>query len=240
MVKHMDSIGPDQRAWIEKQKLFFVASAALDPNGTVNTSPKGYDSFRVLGPNQVCYLEISGSGIETQSHVQENGRLTVMFIAFEGAPKTMRLRGRGRVCSLGSPEFLSLYDAHFKGSADLDIDKTSGLRSIIVMDVNMVSISCGFSVPLYEYKGNRPTLMNYWSKRSDDQVTDFWIKENAQSLDGLPGMRHERMGPKYASTPGSNWWNRCTEQQLLSFGAALTASFSAGVAVSFMLLKRYA
>ncbi|KAF9109678.1 hypothetical protein BGX27_007350 [Mortierella sp. AM989] len=239
MGKILNTIGLDQQEWIEKQKIFFVASAPLDSKGTVNTSPKGYDCFRIMNPNQVCYLELTGSGIETQSHVEENGRITIMFLAFESAPKILRLLGRGRVCRVDTPEFQALYNQYFAGS---ELEQVRGLRSIIVLNVEKVGISCGFGVPYYEYKGNRPTLKNYWGKKTGDQVTDFWVKENASSLDGLPGMRHAHMGPKFVHLAGStsalSWLTNWTGLQPLTFGASLAAAFGAGIALTSLSPKR--
>ncbi|KAF9356412.1 hypothetical protein BGX26_005320 [Mortierella sp. AD094] len=237
MGKFFDSIGPDQQEWIEKQKIFFVASAPLDSRGTVNTSPKGYDCFRIINSNQVCYLELTGSGIETQSHVEENGRFTIMFLAFEGAPKILRLLGRGHVCRVDTPEFQTIYGQYFAGS---ELGDAHGIRSIIVLDVEKVGISCGFGVPYYEYKGNRPTLKNYWGKKTEDQITNYWVKENAASLDGLPGMRHARMGSKFArhSTSASSGPASWTGLQSLTFGASLAVAFGAGIALSTLSLKR--
>ncbi|KAI1302300.1 hypothetical protein EDD11_005635 [Mortierella claussenii] len=194
MGQWFDDISPDHADWIKKQKIFFVATAPLDGRGCVNSSPKGHDSLRVLGSNQVCYLELSGSGIETQAHLEENGRITVMFTAFEGGPRIMRLIGTGRVIRLGTPEFNRLLETQYKGSLLYD---ASGKRSIIMIDVRKVGTSCGYSVPFYEYKGERLTLINSFSKRDEAAIKEYWMTANKYSLDGLPGMRHEMLGEEW-------------------------------------------
>ncbi|KAG0006703.1 hypothetical protein BGZ65_004948 [Modicella reniformis] len=194
MGQWFENISQDHAEWIKKQKVFFVATAPLDGRGCVNTSPKGHDCLRVLGPNQVCYLELSGSGIETQSHLEENGRITVMFAAFEGAPRIMRLIGTGRVVRVDSPEFNKLLQEHYQGS---DLYDAQGKRSIILADVRKVGTSCGFAVPYYDYKGPRNTLIHYFNKKSDEEVQGYWAAKNKYSLDGLPGMRHEFLGPEW-------------------------------------------
>ncbi|KAI1311037.1 hypothetical protein EDD11_003579 [Mortierella claussenii] len=242
MGKFLNKIEPDQQKWMEKQKLFFVASAPLDAEGTINSSPKGYDCLRVVNPNQVCYLELTGSGIETQSHIEENGRLTLMFLAFEGAPKILRLFGRGHVCRVDTLDFKTLYNAHFQ---DSELQDTRGIRAIITIQVEKVGISCGFGVPYYEYKGNRPTLKNYWNKRSEEQIMEYWSKENAYSQDGLPGMRHERMRPvvtdiaKSTTSSSTSWRRMWIEQQpALAFGSTLAGAFIVGMGVAAIFLRK--
>ncbi|KAK3846066.1 MAG: hypothetical protein J3R72DRAFT_435213 [Linnemannia gamsii] len=194
MVQFFDNIGDDHAVWIRKQKIFFVGTAPLDGRGTVNNSPKGYDCLRILNPNQACYLEMSGSGIETQSHLEENGRITIMLTAFEGPPRIMRLMGTGRVVRVDSPEFNSLMEKHYEGS---ELANASGKRAIILVDVRKVSTSCGYGVPFYEHKGSRKTLVETWAKRDEERVKEYWKTINKFSLDGLPGMRHELLGPEY-------------------------------------------
>ncbi|KAF9148668.1 hypothetical protein BG015_009574 [Linnemannia schmuckeri] len=194
MVQFFDSISDDHAEWIKKQKIFFVGTAPLDGRGTVNNSPKGYDCLRVLNPNQVCYLEMSGSGIETQSHLEENGRITIMLTAFEGGPRIMRLMGTGRVIRVDTPEFNTLMETQYKGS---ELAHASGKRAIILADVRKVSTSCGYGVPYFDYKGSRKTLIETWAKRDEDTVKKYWKTINNFSLDGLPGMRHELLGPEF-------------------------------------------
>ncbi|KAF8935728.1 hypothetical protein BGZ47_009796 [Haplosporangium gracile] len=258
MGKFYDEMSADQQEWIKKQKIFIVASAPLSATGTVNASPKGYDCFRIIDANKACYLEMTGSGIETQSHVEENGRLTIMFMAFEGAPKILRLFGRGHVCRVDSPEYESLYTAHYKGTSP-DFETIEGKRSIIVISVEKVGISCGFGVPYYEYKENRPTLLNYWGKKTEDKVVEYWAQKNTQSVDGLPGMKHERMSEiacEYQDSPpvmaskrsvkkGSSAMSSplgsmagLRQSQLLAISAIAVAAFGAGVAASSSFLRK--
>ncbi|KAG0305128.1 hypothetical protein BGZ97_001227 [Linnemannia gamsii] len=197
MVQFFDNISDDHAEWIKKQKIFFVGTAPLDGRGTVNNSPKGYDCLRVLNPNQVCYLEMSGSGIETQSHLEENGRITIMLTAFEGGPRIMRLMGSGRVVRVETPEFNTLMKNHYEGS---ELARASGKRAIILADVRKVSTSCGYGVPYFDYKGSRKTLIDTWAKRDEERVKEYWKTINKFSLDGLPGMRHELLGPEFVGT----------------------------------------
>ncbi|OAQ34726.1 hypothetical protein K457DRAFT_28106 [Linnemannia elongata AG-77] len=194
MVQFFDNISDDHAEWIRKQRIFFVGTAPLDGRGTVNNSPKGYDCLRVLNSNQVCYLEMSGSGIETQSHLEENGRITIMLTAFEGGPRIMRLMGTGRVIRVDTPEFNTLMETYYEGS---ELARASGKRAIILADVRKVSTSCGYGVPYFDYKGARNTLIDTWSKRDEDKVKEYWKTINKFSLDGLPGMRHELLGPEF-------------------------------------------
>ncbi|KAF9115727.1 hypothetical protein BGX27_006674 [Mortierella sp. AM989] len=194
MGQWFEEIGEEHADWIKKQKIFFVGTAPLDGRGCVNSSPKGYDCFRVLGPNQVCYLELSGSGIETQSHLEENGRITIMLTAFEGGPRIMRLIGTGRVVRLGSSEFNQIMDDHYEGT---ELYHATGKRAIILMDVRKVGTSCGYAVPYFDYRGPRPTLLNHWAKRDKEAIKEYWLTKNKSSLDGLPGMRHEMLGPEW-------------------------------------------
>src|SRR5262245_35191990 len=138
MGKTYESITPELREFIERQRMFFVASAPLDAHGHVNVSPKGLDSLRVLGEKRIAYLDMTGSGNETSAHVEENGRITVMFCAFEGSPKILRLYGRGRTMLSGANGWPELA-AHF--------EIRPGARQIIIIDIERVQTSCGFGVP---------------------------------------------------------------------------------------------
>jgi len=179
MGKILESIDDSLRGWIEKQKVFFVATAPLSAGGHANCSPKGLDTFRVLGPRRVVYQDLTGSGVETISHLRENGRITIMFCAFEGAPQIVRLQGRGTVFEKGTAGFCEL--------ASL-FDPNVGERSIIEVSVNRISSSCGFAVPLYEFQGNRDTLDKYSEKKGEDGMAEYRRKNNRASIDGLPGL----------------------------------------------------
>lgn len=177
MAKVFPEITERLRSFIEAQHMFFVASAPLTADGHVNLSPKGMDCLRILGPLQVAYLDLTGSGNETSAHLQENGRITLMFCAFEGPPNILRLYGKGRTVVIGTPEWdqlLPLFPSY------------PGMRQIIVVDVERVQTSCGFAVPLYEFKGQRETLKKWAIAKGDDGLVEYWKEKNMTSIDGLP------------------------------------------------------
>jgi hypothetical protein len=168
------------REFIAQQKMFFVASAPLAADGHVNVSPKGLDCLRVLGPKSVAYVDFTGSGIETVAHVRENGRLTIMFCAFDGPPRILRLRGRAEAIEPHDPEWESMYR---------QLPPHDSARSIIVLHIEMVADSCGYGVPLYDYVGER-TQLNAWCERKGSAgLAEYQATKNRYSLDGLPGLR---------------------------------------------------
>jgi hypothetical protein len=146
----------------------------------VNLSPKGHDTFRVLDEQTVAYLDLTGSGVETIAHVQENGRVTVLFCAFEGPPRIVRLHGVGEVVRPGHPDHDELV-ARFPS--------LPGIRSVIRIACERVSTSCGYSVPLYEYRGERDTLVDWAERRGPEGIGRYWDEKNATSIDGLPGLK---------------------------------------------------
>jgi len=164
--------------WIGRQGVFFVASAPLD-GGHVNLSPKGLDSFRVLGPTSVAYLDLTGSGAETIAHLRENGRITVMFAAFEGPPRIVRLYGSGTV--------ILPTDGRFAELGDL-FGERRGVRSIITIDIDRVQDSCGYAVPRMDFVEDRSRLGAWVDHRSDDEIAAYWAEKNATSIDGLPAL----------------------------------------------------
>ncbi len=169
------------RAFIAKQRMFFVATAPLAGDGLVNVSPKGLDgTFAVIDDATVAYLDLTGSGVETIAHLRENGRITVMFSAFEGPPNILRIQGRGEAVETGDADYAGLA-SHFP---DLP-----GVRSIIRVHVQRVADSCGFGVPIYAYQGQRETLTEWAAKKGADGVAAYQQSKNATSLDGLPGLR---------------------------------------------------
>lgn len=172
-------ITPELSEFIARQHLFFVASAPLDPQGHVNLSPKGLDSFRILSPRQVAYLDLAGSGNETSAHLRENGRITFLFCAFDGPPNILRLYGQGRTLLPGQPEWEALAQ-HFP-LADF-----AGARQIIAADITRVQTSCGFGVPLYEYRGDRNQLARWAAKQGRAGILAYCQKHNRTSIDGLP------------------------------------------------------
>lgn len=178
MGRAFEEINEPMQRFIEAQQMFFVATAP-SADGRVNLSPKGYDSFAVLSPNRVAYLDLTGSGVETVAHVRQNGRITFMFCAFEGKPNIVRLYGTGRVVTEVDDEFDSLI-GHFSG-------RPAGLRSIIVADIDRTSNSCGFAVPFMDYVEDRQKLADHWTSRGPDVLPDYWAEKNATSIDGLPG-----------------------------------------------------
>lgn len=178
MGKFFDQIDDTVRTFIEEQHMFFVATAPLTPDGHVNVSPKGLDAFRVLSPNQVAYLDMTGSGNETSAHLLENGRITFMFCAFTGSANIVRLFGTGRTVLPTDPDWPT-YAALFDTSIP-------GLRQIIVADIDTVGSSCGYAVPLYDFKAQRETLTKYWVNKGHDAVAPYHREKNANSLDGLP------------------------------------------------------
>jgi hypothetical protein len=177
MGKFWDNIQPVHQEFIEKQKLFFTASAPLSANGHINLSPKGLDSFRVLSPIQVAYMDIVGSGNETSAHLLENGRITIMFCAFDGPPNILRLYGTGTTVLPDSADWASLA-CHFQVQANT--------RQLIVVNVHKVQTSCGFGVPLYEYTGERDHADKWAAKKGIAGLADYQLEKNLVSLDGLP------------------------------------------------------
>ena len=166
--------------FIESQHLFFVGTAPDSSDGHLNVSPKGLDTFRILGPDLVAYLDLTGSGIETVAHLRENGRITILFCAFEGRPLIVRLHGQGRVVEPGDIEWEGLIAG---------FPEYPGVRSVIVVDVERVSDSCGYAVPLYEYQGERTHLIAYANKKGPEGMEQYKAIKNRASIDGIPGLR---------------------------------------------------
>jgi predicted pyridoxine 5'-phosphate oxidase superfamily flavin-nucleotide-binding protein len=167
------------RRFIEAQKVFFVASAPLDAGGHVNLSPKGLDTFRILGPTTVAYLDFNGSGVETIAHLKENGRIVLMFCAFQGPPNIFRLYGQGRVVEAHEAEFAALTE---------NFTNCENARSIIVVEVTRVTDSCGYGVPLFQYEGEREQLLAWARNRGAEGLKEYRRAKNLRSIDGLPGV----------------------------------------------------
>ena len=171
--------------WLVAQPVFFVSTAPIDAEGLVNCSPKGNrDEFAVLGERTVAYLDQTGSGVETIAHVQENGRIVVMFCAFAGPPRIVRLHGVGRVVFTGTTEFVDLAGV-FERSAWV------GVRSIIVIEVNRIADSCGYGVPLMSFEEHRPTMDQWSARKGPDGIRHYWSEKNTVSIDGLSGILPE-------------------------------------------------
>ena len=149
-------------SFIQAQSVFFVATAPLDAKGHVHLSPKGLDTFRILGPRTVAYLDIFGSGVETIAHLREDGRIVMMFCAFQGAPKILRLHGRGRVFEPHEAEF-AILQSHFP--------VYEGTRAIIVVEVSRISDSCGYGVPLLKHESRTQSIKDHWVTGRSDEVS---------------------------------------------------------------------
>ena len=178
MGKAFTTITDEMQAFVERQHLFFVASAPLE-GGHVNLSPKGLDSFLILNPTQVAYLDLTGSGAETIAHVRENGRLTIMFCAFEGLPNIVRFYGQARIVLRDDPEFDKLYQRFPDHGA---------ARSIVLLDIDRTSTACGYSVPMMHYVKDRPTLTDWAKAKSDQEIRAYWKEKNTTSIDDLPAV----------------------------------------------------
>jgi hypothetical protein len=178
-MKRHPEISPDLAEWIGRQKIFFVGSAPLASDGHVNISPKGGEAFRILGPLEVAYQDYTGSGAETAAHLRENGRIVVMFCAFEGPPKIVRLHGRGRIVRPDDADFAAL-SARFPANP--------GTRAIVHITVDRVSDSCGFSVPYYDFRAPRPTLDDWAEKQGPEKMDAYRAAKNRLSIDGLPAL----------------------------------------------------
>jgi hypothetical protein len=179
MGKVFDAISPDLKKWIEKQKIFFVATAPLSAEGHVNCSPKGLDSFRILDEQTVAYQDLTGSGIETIAHIQENKRIVIMFCAFNGPPKIVRLHGSGEAVTTKHKDFEKLNQL---------FPKRRGVRSYIRIHLNRISDSCGYSVPLYDFVKDRDVLDKWVDAKTDEQLVDYRATKNAESIDSVSGL----------------------------------------------------
>jgi hypothetical protein len=180
MGKRFDEIDDRLQAWIARQRMFFVATAPSGDDGHVNVSPKGpIESLRVLDPHTVAYLDVVGSGAETIAHLRENGRIVVMLCSFEGAPRILRLHGRGEVLPAGAVDF---------GTTP----PPGAERAIIRVEVERIADSCGYGVPVMRYEGTRPQY-EAWAesqvRRGGTEAMDAYMaRHNATSIDGLPAL----------------------------------------------------
>ncbi|KAI2611829.1 hypothetical protein GGR54DRAFT_340220 [Hypoxylon sp. NC1633] len=191
--------------WTLAQKIFWVSTAPLSGKGHVNVSPKGGQAFGIPDTKTFWYLDMTGSGNETISHLLEpgNGRVTILFNAFEGPPRILRFWGKGRVLESGSPEFDDIVERE-------NIEIIPGVRSVIVVDIHQVGTSCGYSVPIYDFKEFRTTLNDFFRRKEDkflagnekESMDRYWALKNAWSIDGLPGMKRGlEAGRVYAIEP---------------------------------------
>ena len=175
MAKQFPAISPPLQGFIEAQRIFFTATAEAE--GHVNLSPKGMDTLRVLGPNRVAWLSVTGSGNETAAHLVRNDRMTVMFCAFEGHPRILRLFGRARAVHRHDEGWDALI-AHF--------EELPGTRNIIDCQVEVVQTSCGMAVPYFDYAGERDDLLRWAEAKGPDGLADYWEEKNTTSIDGKP------------------------------------------------------
>jgi len=170
------------RAFIDAQHMFFVATAPRTDDGLVNVSPKGLaGTLKVLDDKTVAYLDLTGSGIETISHVRENGRVCLMFCAFDGPPNILRIHGKGEVVEPNDDQFAGLAS---------NFPELPGVRSVIVIHIGRVASSCGFGVPEYQYVGQRTRLTEYAEKKGPEGIREYQLEKNLRSLDGLPGLKY--------------------------------------------------
>jgi hypothetical protein len=177
--KTYDGIDDDLAAWLTAQPLWFVATAPLAADGHVNVSPRGHDTFSVLGSHRVAWVDYTGSGIETVAHLRENGRICLMFCSFDQRPKIVRLHGTGTVALPGEPVYDEVVSRH---------PPHPSTRAVVVVDVERVSASCGFGVPVMDLMGERDLLRLGAEKRGPDGLVAYRADKNAVSIDGLPGM----------------------------------------------------
>ena len=182
VAKTFEVIDERMAGWLVAQPVFFVSTAPLAADGSVNCSPKGNrDEFAVLGERRVAFLDQTGSGIETIAHLRDNGRIVVMFCAFAGPPRIVRLHGVGRAVLTDSPDFAEL-------SARFPRGGRVGVRSVIVIEVSRISDSCGYGVPLMSFEGHRPTMDQWSDRKGPEGIREYWAEENVSSIDRLEGL----------------------------------------------------
>ncbi|PQA88937.1 pyridoxamine 5'-phosphate oxidase family protein [Hyphococcus luteus] len=174
MASFFKALTDEQIAFIERQPMFFVATAAAD--GRINLSPKGLDSFRVFSPTACAFLNLTGSGNETDAHLKRDGRITVMFNSYEKKPLILRLYGRGRCAPRGS--------AAFEQSKSL-FPANTGARQVVFIDIESVQTSCGFAVPEMKLVRQRPILTQWTEAKGPDGIADYWREKNMKSIDGF-------------------------------------------------------
>src|SRR5215210_3339802 len=189
MARTHERIDEHLREWIARQPMFFVATAPLAEDGHVNVSPKGpRGTFRVLAPDRVAYLDLVGSGAETIAHLRENGRVVVMFCAFEGPPRIVRLHGRGEVVLPEDERYAALLEE--AGFEETTVPEAR--RAVVLVRVGRIASSCGYGVPLMDHVGERPHMDASKRKRlrtgGPDAIERYQQEHNVLSIDGLPAM----------------------------------------------------
>jgi len=175
MSEWFKTITPDLKRFIADQKVFFVATAPHE--GRINLSPKGMDTFRVVNPKRVLYLDLTGSGNETAAHLLDDGRITVMFCSFDKTARIIRLYGHGSALHPRDEqwnEYLAMFPSE------------PGTRQIMVIDVEAAMTSCGYAVPRFDRLEERDTLRKYWQTLGDGAPAEYQRQKNLESIDGLP------------------------------------------------------
>ena len=182
MGKRFEEITESMATWLSAQPIFFVATAPLDAQGLINCSPKGNrEEFTVLDARRVAYLDQTGSGVETIAHLRENARVVLMFCAFEGPARIVRLHGKGHAVLRDTADFAEAATS-FPGAGAV------GVRSIIQVDVERISDSCGYGVPFMDFTKHRPTLDQWSARKGSEGIRDYWSEKNQVSVDGLDGI----------------------------------------------------
>jgi hypothetical protein len=178
MAKFYERLDENLKKFIGEQKIFFTASAPSDGEGRVNLSPKGIDTFRCLDDETIAYLDLTGSGNETAAHLSQNGRITVMFCSFSGNPLILRIYGRGEVIRPSDERLWEKLHENFP--------EYVGERQIILINIESLQTSCGFGVPVYEFKRERNDLIRWAERKGEDGIRQYWRDKNQKSIDGLP------------------------------------------------------
>ena len=184
MGKLFEGIDEALADWLRQQHVFFVATAPLAADGHVNLSPKGLDSFAILGPREIAYQDLVGSGAETIAHLRENGRIVLMFCAFAGPPRIVRLHGRGRVLEPGDAGFAELAGR---------FPARDGVRSVLHVRLTRVADSCGYAVPLMRFESERKQLGAWVDRKGAEGLRQYQLDHNVESLDELPALRAETL-----------------------------------------------
>ncbi len=175
MAEQYPELSDELSKFILEQKVFFVATAA--PDGRINLSPKGKDSLRVLGPNEILWMNLTGSGNETAAHLSEANRITMMWCAFEGPPQILRVYGSAKVFHPRDARW-----AEFSAQ----IPSTLGTRQYFLVTIDLVHTSCGYAVPFMDYVKDRPVLTKWAENKGEEGIAEYWKEKNQLSLDGKP------------------------------------------------------
>ncbi len=175
MSEKFDALSDEHQRFIASQNIFFVATAARE--GRANLSPKGGPSVVVLGPDRLLWLNLTGSGNETAAHLLDSNRITLMWCAFDGPPNILRVYGSARVIYPEDEEW---------GESTARLPAVAGARQYFLIDIDLVQTSCGYSVPLMDYREDRTALAKWAQKQGDAGLRDYWANRNATSLDGMP------------------------------------------------------